>query len=281
MRYSRKHPGMKPRNRHGPGGISKAALVAIVCSFLLRVPLGAAPALVHVSVLFPAGRASLVLEMSDPVERVSRASGDETTVVIEAGPIGRVVSAQDLTSASDVQVIYGVSIRGYEDSNHHAFMRVRIRLSTACRTVVRTIGRRIYVDVVPLEAPRAVPHANASLAAREKEVDTLNRRAPAPEASADGSGNLGDALDSAYTALEADVLRRASALARRPDVNALIALSAEVVRRDEQLGRQRPAFIKQLLAEVDRYTNEARALRLKLDGLEFRRQESTAGPPKK
>ena len=84
-----------------------------------------------------------------------------------------------------------------------------------------------------------------------------------------------------YTALEADVLRRASALARRPDVNALIALSAEVVRRDEQLGRQRPAFIKQLLAEVDRYTNEARALRLKLDGLEFRRQESTARPPKK
>jgi hypothetical protein len=270
---------MKPRNRHGPGDISKAAFVAIVCSFLLHVPLAAAPALVHVSVLSPPGRASLVLEMSGPVERVFRASGDETTVIIEAGPIERIVSAQDLTSASDAPVIYGVSIRVHEDSNHHAFMRVRIRLSTACRTAVRTNGRRIYVDVVPLEAPRAVPDTTAPLAARDKQEDTLNHRTSAREASDDASANPGDALDPAYTALEANVLRRASALSRRPDVYALVALSAEVARRDEQLGRQRPSLVKQLLAEVERYTNEARALRLKLDSLEFRRQKSTARPP--
>jgi hypothetical protein len=259
---------MKPRNRHGPGGICRAAFVAIVCSFLLHVPLAAAPALVHVSVLSPPGRASLVLEMSDPVERVFRGSGDETTVIIEAGPIERIVSAQDLTSASDAPVIYGVSIRVHEDSNHRVFMRVRIRLSTACRTAVRTIGRRIYVDVVPLEAPRAVPHTTAPLAAGDKQEDTDA-----------ASASPGDALDSAYTALETDVLRRASALSRRPDVYALVALSAEVAHRDEQLGRQRPSLVKQLLGEVDRYTNEARGLRLKLDSLEFRRQKSTARPP--
>jgi hypothetical protein len=269
--------GMKARNGHNSGGTSTSVLAAFVCSFLVYVSLGAAPAVVHVSVLSPAGRASLVLEMSDPVERVSRASGDETTVVIEAGPTGSVVSAQDLTSASDAQVISAVSIRAYEDSNHRAFMRVRIRLSTRCRIAVRTFGRRIYIDAVPLDASRQGRPAHAPLQSAEQQVDTLSGQAPGHEASADRSGVPGDA---AYNALEADVLRRARELARRADVNALVALSAEVARRDDQLGRQRPAFIKQLLAEVEHYISEARVSRLKLDGLELRQQVQKARPPK-
>jgi hypothetical protein len=211
------------------------------------------------------------------VDRVSRASGDATTLVIEAGPIGSEVSAQDLTSASDAQVIQGVSIRAYRDSTHRVFMRVRIAFRTSCRTALRTSGRRIYVDVVPLEAPAARQVADASPPPGEQQVDTSNRKTPPHRVSTESSRTP---ADSTYSALEEDVLRRARELARVADVNALIALSAEVARRDDRLGRQQPELIRQLLADVDRYTNEARVSRLKLDNLKFTQGGSPARPPK-
>ena len=83
-----------------------------------------------------------------------------------------------------------------------------------------------------------------------------------------------DPTERAYRTLEADGLRRAKTLAAQANVKALQVLREEVVRRDAQLGRKRSEIMMNLLNEIDRYTEEARALRLKLDGMLFRKSQS-------
>jgi hypothetical protein len=62
-----------------------------------------------------------------------------------------------------------------------------------------------------------------------------------------------------------DAVRFARELAQRPDVTALVALRAGVLRVAEEAGRKDdPAIVRQIEA-IDRYLVEARALRLKLD----------------
>jgi len=68
-----------------------------------------------------------------------------------------------------------------------------------------------------------------------------------------------------------DVLERARALAQRPDVKALVALREGVARRAAERGEKDSAVTKQQIDELDRYLAEARALRLKIDALEFRK----------
>jgi hypothetical protein len=73
-----------------------------------------------------------------------------------------------------------------------------------------------------------------------------------------------------------DVLRRARTLARRADVNALVALREEAVDRAEGQGQRAASATKRLLRQLDRYLNEARTLRLRLDGLEIRKPKESA-----
>ena len=68
-----------------------------------------------------------------------------------------------------------------------------------------------------------------------------------------------------------DVRARARAMAARPDVKALVALRESVVRHAEERGETGAGASKQLLADLDRYIEGARELRLKLDAEEFRR----------
>jgi type IV secretory pathway VirB10-like protein len=70
---------------------------------------------------------------------------------------------------------------------------------------------------------------------------------------------------------DAQVLERARALARRPDVTALMALRDEVVRRAMERGVASSSSVTTELNELDRRLNEARTLRLKLDAEEFRK----------
>jgi len=69
---------------------------------------------------------------------------------------------------------------------------------------------------------------------------------------------------------DGDVLERARALARQPDVPALVALREGVVRRATENGLASSPAVKAELAELDRRLDEARLLRLKLDAEEFR-----------
>jgi len=73
---------------------------------------------------------------------------------------------------------------------------------------------------------------------------------------------------------EARVLERARALARRPDVTALMALRDDVVRRAAERGIADSASVKSELDELDQRLNEARTLQLKLDADEFRKADS-------
>jgi hypothetical protein len=77
-----------------------------------------------------------------------------------------------------------------------------------------------------------------------------------------------------------DVLPRARALAQRPDVKALVALRESVVRRAAERGDSESAASKQQLDELDRYLEQARLLRLKLDAEEFKHTEAAAGRPR-
>ena len=70
------------------------------------------------------------------------------------------------------------------------------------------------------------------------------------------------------------MLQRARALARRPDVTALIALRDDVVRRATERGIADSSSVKSELDELDQRLNEARTLQLKLDADEFRKADS-------
>jgi len=209
-----------------------------------------------------------VIELTDPVTRASLRSADGSNATLELGPVGPVV-AQDLVpgpggkdgkewgkdgsegrngEAKEAGLIAGVAVRSYLQLPD-TFARVVVRLRTPCHQKVRVAGRRVYLDLVPVQPP-----------------------APAAVLAATNSAPAADSADAAYRVLEADGLRRARTLASQANVKALEALRNEVVRRDGELGRKRPEMVSHLVDEIDRYTDEARALRLKLDGLLFRKQ---------
>ena len=83
--------------------------------------------------------------------------------------------------------------------------------------------------------------------------------------------SAGAAATTPVPAAEPQVLERARALARRPDVAALMALRDDVVRRAAEQGAAGSPTVKGELAELDLRLNEARMLRLKLDAEELRK----------
>jgi len=107
---------------------------------------------------------------------------------------------------------------------------------------------------------RSVPVAEQSVATPAM-ATTASAPAPTPRAAgAEGS----------------DVLLRAKALAQRADVKALVALRESVVRRAAERGETESVATKQQLDELDRYLEEARSLRLKLDAEAFKHAEAAA-----
>ena len=75
-----------------------------------------------------------------------------------------------------------------------------------------------------------------------------------------------------------DVMERARMLAQRADVKTLVALRERVIAGAAERGEQDSAATKQQLDELDRYLAEARALRLKIDALEFRKSAPGTEP---
>jgi len=73
---------------------------------------------------------------------------------------------------------------------------------------------------------------------------------------------------------DAHVLQRARALARRPDVAALVALREGVAHQAAERGLADSPSIKSELDELDQRLNEARMLQLTLDAEELRKADS-------
>ena len=113
----------------------------------------------------------------------------------------------------------------------------------------------------PAASPQPPPaHASAAAPAAHDAAAAVRPAAPAaPAATADDEGR---------------VLQRARALARRPDVTALMALRDDVVRRATERGIADSLSVKSELDELDQRLNEARTLQLKLDADEFRKADS-------
>lgn len=75
--------------------------------------------------------------------------------------------------------------------------------------------------------------------------------------------------EGAYRALDASIRQRAQQMVARPDVKGLLRLRDEIARRDKALGSREPQLVNDLLAELQRYTDQARALQLQKDRQAF------------
>ena len=226
-----------------------AQVVAVFATVVCATPRARAvdSGLKQVSALVLNDRASVVIDLAAPVADVSDTGGDDpSTIVLEAGPLDTTPRAQDLTAARTLPWIADVSLRGFTRAGR-SFLRVRVRLRTAAHHSFRVVGHRLYIDVTPSQAD-AVAHDVAPSPTPVGHEDTLT----------------------AYRSLESDIEKRSSVLAARADVKALEALLAEIDRRDQELGHQRPDLVARSRSNVEQRLVEARALRLKLDGIALR-----------
>ena len=126
-----------------------------------------------------------------------------------------------------------------------------------------------------------VPAGQASPTAVITKSPVLTRETPAPRSSIQPDAPASATAVSAPMPAEVDgqdVRLRARALAARPDVKALVALRETVARHAENEGETEAS--KQLLDDLDRYLEGARALRLKLDAEEFRNAKAVASQPR-
>jgi hypothetical protein len=139
-------------------------------------------------------------------------------------------------------------------------------------TTATETANRPAADVIAGSPPtQPQPPARAPQPA-DRRTSPAARPAPVPvtatKSAAAPSPSAGAAED------DAQVLQRARALARRPDVAALIALRESVARRAAERGRADAPSIRSELDELDQRLNEARTLQLKLDAEELRKAES-------
>ena len=242
------------------GAASSAARVAPIAAAGGAEAIGANGALARMAMLTVGDRASLLLELRDADVEASTQSVDANTLVIDVGPVTGAVLREERTAEANTPCVARVSIEETVRPDVGRFARLRISLRSACNSQRRVAGRRVYIDfaaqgssssaapVAPVPAPRHPSRAAAD--------------PPAADPSAPAR------LATATT--EADVLSRARALAQTPDVRALMRLREDLVRRAERAGQLESDDSKQLLEAVDRYTNDARALQLQIDGRGFR-----------
>jgi hypothetical protein len=121
----------------------------------------------------------------------------------------------------------------------------------------------------PLATPSATTRAKDDGAGSSLSTSLAKRIAPAPQPTPVRTNAAAPSADD-----DALVLQRARMLAQRPDVTALMALRADVVRRATERGIAGSSSVKGELDEIDLRLNEARTLQLKLDAEEFRKADS-------
>jgi hypothetical protein len=220
---------------------------------------GADAAVSRVLMLPLVDRTTVVAELTQRVARVQEIASSPAMVMIEAGPVDAATRPLDLTPVVRSPFVAGLSLRTTLGPDGLTYLRMRITLGAFCTHRLRVAGSRVYVDLVPVEERSPSPLAPVPPPAKAPS-GRVSPQAPRPAESSPA-----DTVDAAYQALESSGLRRARELAGRPDVTALLRLHDEILTRDDRLGRRRPEVVERLLAEVLRYTNEARVAQLKKD----------------
>lgn len=225
----------------------------------------------RVAMLAVAGRTSVVVELTEAPAKVALLEANPTSVVVEAGPFTAPIQAQELTPASGSPLVAGVSVSGSTQPDGTTRLRIRVTLQSEAAHRLRFSGTRVYLDFWPSDT------ATGRLAPETARNVEVPRRGTARQESPTGDGRgasdekaaplqLTDAeREAAYGALETTTLARARPMAARPDVKGLVRLRNEVTRRDVQLGQGQPDRMTQLMTELQRLTDEARALQLERD----------------
>lgn len=120
---------------------------ALMATLLAGAPAWAAnPRLERVVLLPSPDRSSVVLELTAAPREVSTRRISEAIFEVDAGPGVEVVAPQLLKAPANVRFIDSVSVRVLS-TEAGPVVRARITLTSAAQAVVRSAGRRVYVDV--------------------------------------------------------------------------------------------------------------------------------------
>src|SRR4051812_7922822 len=136
----------------------RAGLAAAV-TLLFALPAFAESARLERVLLLPAAdRSSVVFELSAEPRQLSTRRISDSVFELEAGPGMDSAAPQTLKAPANVRFIDSVTVR-VTPTQQGSVVQARITLTTAAQAVVRSAGRRVYVDVS--QAP-VLPAAPAS-----------------------------------------------------------------------------------------------------------------------
>jgi hypothetical protein len=141
-------------------------LAAVTLLLLASVPASAANARLERVLLLPSpDRSSVVLELTAAPSQVSTRRISESVFEVDAGPGVDNTPPQLLKAPANVRFIDSVSVR-ITPTPLGPVVRARITMTVAAQAVVRSAGRRVYVDIskAPPATPGLVPAAQTARA---------------------------------------------------------------------------------------------------------------------
>jgi hypothetical protein len=121
-----------------------------------------------------ADRSSVVLELTAEPRQVSTRRISESIFEVDAGPGIDDVPPQLLKAPANVRFIDSVSVR-VRSTQLGPVVRARITMTSAALAVVRSAGRRVYVDVSKAPAMPAPPAAGVQASRAGARVLLLRR----------------------------------------------------------------------------------------------------------
>ena len=222
---------------------------------------------VRVALLEGAGRTSLLVESILPPSYVVQRLTATHVFIVEFGPIGPKISARDYVPDRPTLLTAPITLREAADSKVAGLARISLAICADCAASVRSLGNRIYIDLVRQPAQ---PGMSTSPVPGPEGQEGSSARSAATDATA-----LGALTVISYDRLVEEAQRRAALLSTRSDVTGLITLRAAVVQRDGEFGHRRPDLIAHLLGDLDRALTDARTRRLAIDRKAFLDSERT------
>jgi len=138
-------------------------------------------------VLLPSSdRASVVVELDEDVQHTAIHTSDDRTLTVEIGPVKSRVVNQLLQAAASSPLVSQVRVRGITRGSEGTLIALQIVGKESISGSVRTVSRRIYVDLQPLalaapERPAAESRARRTAAVEPARTTPSKTARPAPE----------------------------------------------------------------------------------------------------
>ncbi len=237
-------------------------LIVLWAAALFADPATPEPAVARVSLLRGEVRTSVVVDLPDAAGQATEVlSLDDRSFSVEIGPVRRRVVAQNLEAARSSPLVRQVMVRGIPQPGDAMLVRVEVKAQIPVSGRVRTAGRRVYLDLQPIQTLSGTPGAPDRLGPDSASPPPSSL----PDPPSDGSWDSG-------------LLRRARALAERPDVIGLMRLRAELLQHRGWTEDEAPPGHNRgdrVLAQLDLYLNQARQRQLLIDGRLLRQAQGS------